>query len=125
MTGHHTHDHDHDDDHEHGPLEAIDHVHGGPSVLDIGGDIGALHVLLDDEWAGRELFLRGADPAWRVHTGGWVRHVGDGHVTTALFAELVAGTYWVLDPAGADACAVEVAGGELAEVDLRTAIPAR
>ena len=67
---------DHGHGHDHGPLEAIDHVHGGAMVLDIGGSVGALHVVLDDEWVGREVFLATDDPTFTVHTGVWVRHVG-------------------------------------------------
>ena len=57
--------------HPHGPLEAIDHVHGGAPALDIGGDIGALAVLLDPTAAGTELHLRadGAVGPDRAHGG--------------------------------------------------------
>ena len=89
-------------DHPHGPLESITHVHGGAPVLDIGGDVGALNVVLDDGAAGGELYLRSDDPAFSIHTGVWTRHLGGGHVTTALFCQLVEGTYWVLDADGDD-----------------------
>jgi hypothetical protein len=107
------------DGHSHGPLEAITHVHGGPMVLDIGGSVGALHVVLDDEWAGHELFLASDEPAFVVHTGVWRRHVAGSHVTTALFDALEAGRYRILDVRGCAAYPVEVRGGELVEVDCR------
>ena len=61
-------------------------------VLDIGGTVGALHVVLDESWVGRELFLATDDPAFSVHTGVWLRHVGGGHVASALFPALEEGT---------------------------------
>ena len=71
---------DHPHPHPHGPLETIDHVHGGAPALDIGGDIGALAVLLDPAAAGTELHLR-ADGAvgTSVHTGVWRRNQGAAH----------------------------------------------
>ena len=72
---------------------------------------------VDEQWAGRELYLRNDDPDFSVHTGVWTRHQGGGHVTTALFLSLVEGTYWVLDAAGRDVREVEVRGGELTELD--------
>ena len=101
-------------------------MHGGAPVLDIGGDVGAINVVLEDSSAGTELHLRSDDPAFSIHTGVWTRHVGPDHVTTALFCELVEGTYWVLDADGSDVRCVEVTGGQLAELDLRsTAVAAR
>ncbi len=105
-------------DHDHGPLEAITHVHGGAMVLDIGGSVGALHVLVDDAWAGREVFLATADPAFSVHTGVWVRHVDGEHIASALFAALEAGTYRVLGDEGVCMATAEVVGGEVVEIDL-------
>ena len=102
--------------HEHGHHHH--HARGGAAVLDIGGEVGALNVVLDERWTGRELYLRTDDPDFSVHTGVWSRHQGGGHVTTALFLSLVEGTYWVLDAAGRDVREVEVRGGELAELEL-------
>jgi hypothetical protein len=110
----HSHDHGH-------PLESITHVHGGAMVLDIGGPVGALHVVLDDEWLGRELFLASDDPTFTTHTGVWVRHVRGEHVASALFAELEAGTYRILGADGATAATVTVVGGEVIEVDVSAA----
>ncbi len=56
-----------------------------------------------------------------IHTGVWERHQGGGHVTAALFHELTAGTWFVLDDHGDDVTAVTVTGGALATVDLRAA----
>ena len=97
-------------------------AHGGAAVLDIGGDVGALVVLLDPDTEGIELHLRAAgETGSSIHTGVWERHQGGDHVTAALFHELTAGTWFVLDGGGDDVTAVTVTGGALATVDLRTA----
>jgi hypothetical protein len=124
--------HDHDPDDGHAPMahsprdhsmvsHTVHHtVRGGPPVLDIGGDIGAMVVLMDPAAAGSELHLRSADesPTF-VHTGVWTRPHGTATVTAAVFPELVAGTYWVLDTDGHDVRPVVIGGGELTEIDLR------
>jgi hypothetical protein len=111
--------HDHPD-HAH-PLESITHVHGGAVVLDIGGSVGALHVVVDEEWLGHELFLTTDDPAFTAHTGVWLRHHGGEHVVSALFAELEAGAYRIISADGDVAATVEVTGGEVTDVDLSAA----
>ncbi len=120
----HTHDHMGGHDHEHGPLESIAHVQGGAPALDIGGDIGALSVLVDGSAVGSELFVRShEDPAQSVHTGVWWRNVGRGgerQVAAAVFCELREGSWWLLDPSGADVCQVSITGGAVSELDLRT-----
>ena len=89
-------------------------------MLDIGGDVGALVVFMDRAAAGTELHLRAdGGRGSTVHTGVWTRHQGAGRVTAALFSELAAGTYWVLDAGGADLRPVTVTGGELTTADLR------
>lgn len=107
------HDHHHDR-----PLESITHVHGGAMVLDIGGSVGALHVLVDDAWVGRELFLATDDPMFSVHTGVWLRHLAGEHVASALFAALEHGSYRVLGTDGDALTTARVIGGEVTEVDL-------
>jgi hypothetical protein len=114
VSHHHHHDHD-------GPLESITHVQGGAVVLDIGGSVGALHVVLDEEWLGHELFLATDDPAFTVHTGVWLRHRGGEHVVSALFAELHEGSYRIIGADGAVAATAEVTGGEVTDVDLSAA----
>ena len=104
-----THSHEHHD------------VGGGAAVLDIGGDVGALVALMDPSTEGSELFLRReGDAGPTIHTGVWTRHQGSEHVTVALFCELEADTYWVLDANGTDRVSIEIGGGELAELDLRS-----
>ena len=93
----------------HGHVHAHHHVQGGAPVIDIGDDIGALVVFMDD-----------VEPASTVHTGVWTRQHRGGHVTAAVFGELAEGSYWVLDAVGSDRFLVQIRGGELAQIDVRT-----
>ena len=97
------------------------HVGGGAPVLDIGDDVGAVLALMDSSAEGTELFLRrDGDAGATIHTGVWTRHQNGTHVTAALFCELTSGMYWVLDPEGNDRLPIDVSGGQLAEIDLRS-----
>jgi hypothetical protein len=115
MSGHHHHPHDDEHREHHAGSVGV-----GAPVLDIGGDIGALVATMNHAAAGTELFVRPDDaPTSTVHTGVWERdHLGR-RLTAAVFAELREGTYHVLDEGGAAVCAVEIRGGEVAEIDLR------
>ena len=96
---------------------------GGPVVLDIGGDVGALVVHLDDELEGTELPIAALDdPSWdpTTHTGVWRRSVGDGSVVVAVYPALVAGRYRIVVPTGR-AADVPITGGEVTTIDLRSA----
>ena len=118
-------DHQHEHPHPHA-RESYAHVQGGPIVLDIGGDVGALVATMDDDTIGTELHLRSEDRPMRgVHTGVWRRGSGPEAVTAAVFAELVAGSYWVLNEAGDATQRVKIRGGALASIDLRKKGPIR
>lgn len=109
-----SHGHHHPDGHHHGL------VGGGPAVLDIGGDVGALVATMPDGALGTELFLRPvADPSSSVHTGVWRRDLGAGAVTVAVFPELAEGGYDVLSEAGDAVQTVHVRGGVVTTIDLR------
>ncbi|HWM21585.1 MAG TPA: hypothetical protein VNO51_17970 [Ilumatobacteraceae bacterium] len=128
-TSHHDHhDHGHEGHDGHAPVVhspkingTVNHaVRGGPPVLDIGGDIGAMVVRMDAASAGSELFLRSEhEPPIDVHTGVWTRPHGTEMLTAAVFPELLAGRYWVLDSDGHEVRPVVIVGGELTEIDLR------
>jgi hypothetical protein len=123
-SSHHTNDIGHDIGHDgHAPVvhRPVNHtVRGGPPVLDIGGDIGAMVVLMEPATAGTELHLRSEhEPPIAVHTGVWTRPHGTATITAAVFPELIEGGYWVLDADGHDVRPVAIAGGELTEIDLR------
>ncbi|MDQ3450015.1 MAG: hypothetical protein M3455_03730 [Actinomycetota bacterium] len=118
----HAHGHDGAHDHDHGQGHSLEgyHVHGGAPALDIGGDIGAMVATMDRTALGTELHLRSEhEPPLSVHTGVWERQQGDNTVVAAVFAELVEGTYLVLDRTGEAVQRVEVEGGKVATIDLR------
>jgi len=118
----HPHPHAHPHVHLHpGEHEAGLPPQGGPVVVDIGDDVGALIVQLDRWLLGTELHVKQAGWDHTVHTGVWDRPLGDRLVTVAVYPALVEGTYEVLDAAGATVRQVAVEGGRVAEVDLRSA----
>ena len=121
-AGAHRHTPSADHRHPHGPdtAESYPHVRGGPPVLDIGGDIGALEAVLPAGAAGTELHLWSEhEPPIEVHTGVWNRTHAANPLTTAVFAELLAGTYHVLDGDGSASKPIVIRGGELSRIDLR------
>lgn len=97
-------------------------VHGGPPVLDIGGDVGAMLALLDDGYVGTELFVCSLVDGSETHTGVWRRRFGDGDgtVAAAVFLELTEGTYAFRDAPWSGRDPVTIRGGHLTELDLRT-----
>ena len=56
-----------------------------------------------------------------MHTGVWERPLGERLVTVAVYPALVEGTYEILDRAGGVRDTIDVVGGQVAELDLRTA----
>lgn len=65
-------------------------------VLDIGGDIGAAIVYVDESLAGHELEIRRRSEAWAgQHTGIWRRPTGDTSTVAAVFPSLPADDYEV------------------------------
>ena len=82
------HQHEHHHEHPHASAgESYAHVQGGATVLDIGGDVGALVATMDDDTLGTELHLRSETrPAVDIHTGVWRRGTGSDAVTAAVFA---------------------------------------
>lgn len=105
----------------HGHAHLHHHVAGGASVLDIGEDVGAVIALMDPAAEGTELFLRrDGDAGPTIHTGVWTRHHNGMHIAAALFCEVTEGMYWVLDPDGNDRVPINIEGGQLAEIDLRS-----
>ena len=116
MSHTHTHDgqtHTHPPAGEHPPA-------GGPVVLDIGDGVGALIVHLPARLIGQELFLRPdpADPA-TIHTGIWERTANGRTMVVAVFAELLAGTYTLVDPDGGVDRTVTVDAGAVHEIHLQ------
>lgn len=93
---------------------------GVSPVLDIGGDVGALVVYLPHPTPSGELeACPTGQPAARFHTGVHDQIVATGAVPVALFPEVRAGAYDLLDDDGTPMATVRVTGGEVSEVDLR------
>ncbi|WP_127783233.1 phospholipase [Rhodococcus sp. X156] len=105
-------------------------VQGGSVVLDIGGDIGALVVHLPDRFAGTEIDISHAGSTRAVgHTGVHVRAAPDGtRGLTAVYPELVSGSYQLWDPHQPGrrlGPVVHVEGGLVAQLSLLSPAQAR
>jgi hypothetical protein len=93
---------------------------GGPVVVDIGDDVGALIAHIDAALIGQELFLRPeSDPTTTTHTGIWERQMGVEPAVVAVFPMLTEGRYDILDDHGHAVRDVTVVGGIVTEIDLR------
>ena len=89
-------------------------------VLDIGGDIGAVVVYLGAPMGRGELDIEPTgEPDRRFHTGIHRRELPSGVAHVALFPEVVAGTYDLIDDQGQVFASVAVEGGSVSEVDRR------
>jgi hypothetical protein len=115
MTAHHT--HTHGDGHGHWPAGETPPA-GGPVVLDIGDDVGALIVyVIGDDVVGHELHVRRVgSSAGTTHTGIWRRNIADRDDVIAIFPELIAGNYEVLNLQGGVSGTTFVPGGAIAEM---------
>ncbi len=101
-------------------IESAGSVPDGPAVLDIGGGAGALLVIVPAALLHSEIEVsRDGQPDARTHTGVHARPMAGERLPVALFPSLDAGT-WTLW--GAGPCAtrtVEIADGQVTEVDWR------
>lgn len=95
---------------------------GVSSLLDIGDEVGALVVYLPGDTPSGELEACPAGrPDEHFHTGVHPRPLGDGaSLHVAVFPQVAQGSYQVLDDAGIPVALVQVTGGHVAEVDLRS-----
>jgi hypothetical protein len=110
VSGEHSHDQAWRDPH-HAPAAA--------SVLDIGGDVGAVCVRLPaDTRSGELVACRRGNPAAHFHTGVHPRLAGDGASWIAVFPEVPSGSYSLLTDDGVEHSAFEVIGGQVALLDL-------
>jgi hypothetical protein len=121
----HDHDHEHVNEHAHEGHSHEGHSHShdphaagdGPTVLDIGGDIGALilHTSADLEGAEIEISPVGS-PDQRRHVAVHARQLPGGRtIYAAMYYSLMAGSYelWAAD--GTPALTVDITGGAIAE----------
>ena len=99
-------------------------AHDAP-MLDVGGDVGALVVLLAGPTPSGELEARPAGAVdargARFHTGVHHRAVGavGGGLWAAVFPDVHDGTYTLLRPDGSPLATVAVPGGRVTQLDLR------
>jgi hypothetical protein len=126
MSGLHTHAHGEVHGHDHGHGLTTEPVQvpapGSSPVLDIGGEVGALVVYLPAQPPSGEIEACPVDePAARFHTGVHHRSVGfgSGLAWTAVFPEVVEGSYHLLAPDGSPLARFTVAGGTVHQLDLR------
>jgi len=101
-------------------LAEVENPHAGQGsvLLDIGGDVGALVVTMPTEMVGVEIELDRAvghaHGGHRPHVAVVNRPVGDGHVPSLVFPELLAGRYGLCLKGSSDVVlVVDVPGGEV------------
>jgi hypothetical protein len=109
--GHHSHSHPH----SHDPHAAGN----GPTVLDIGGNIGALILRTPAALAGAEIEISPlGDPGNRRHVAVHPRQLPGGRTLyAAMYYSLEAGSYQLWAADGTAAITVDVQGGVIAECD--------
>jgi hypothetical protein len=111
--GEHAHQRHH---HHHHP--AGEQAAGGPVVLDIGVDRGALVVYLDRARIGTELHVRCHREVGTTHTGVWERQLGARRPVAAVFPSLPAGRYTIVGDDGDPWSIVEIGEGRVTETTL-------
>ena len=95
------------------------HVGGGTSVLDIGGEVGALVVHLPAVPRSGEIeACPKGRPDRRFHTGVHLRDVGGRMVPVALYPSITEGDYEILDDELRVIGCAHITGGEVAELRL-------
>jgi hypothetical protein len=103
--------------HHHHAYPAGEAAAGGPVVLDIGGDRGALLVYLDRSRIGGELHIR-PETGVATHTGVWERPAAPDRPVVAVFPSLAAGRYTILGDDGGGWRDVAVDAGAVTETHL-------
>jgi hypothetical protein len=117
MTGH---DHSHGGEHEHHDhSHSHDHNHvagQGPTVLDIGDDVGALVLYTTAEMVGAEIEISpDGEPDRRRHVAVHPRQFPGGTAYAAVYYGLAAGTYDLWGADGSRALTVSIEGNEITE----------
>lgn len=96
-----------------------DRVHPGHVVLDIGDGVGALILYTGPDLLGQEIELSRSEDAHRTHTEVLERRIRDEPVFAAVYASLPEGRYRIWGYDDKPVTEVEIAGGQVAEVDWR------
>lgn len=97
-----------------------DRIYTEQVVLDIGEDIGALIIYTREKWRGKEIqiSLKGNPSAKLVHTAIWERRFNGRIIFAGVYPSLPQGNYIIWTHPSRE---VTIAGGSVAEVDLRDA----
>ncbi len=100
-------------------VDGADHRHtayGGPVMLDVGGDRGALVLLTTPDWAGAEIEISrlGGDGS-RTHVGVHLRTAGSRTVHAAVYSSLPEGDYQLWAGAERPGPVVHVPGGSVVQ----------
>lgn len=114
----HDHPHVHADDaaaHSHGGRDP--HAAGdGPTVLDIGADVGALVLYTSADLVGAEIEISPVgQPGRRKHVAVHTRHFPGGTAYAAVYPDLPTGSYELWAANGSVALTVAVEGGVVTE----------
>ncbi len=89
---------------------------GGPVVLDVGDDIGALVLLAPASAVGLEIEISPLEePAHRAHVAVHPRDLGGQEIHAAVFPELPWGRYQLWSPEGDPVLEVSIVGGRVTE----------
>ena len=106
-------------DHSHGSEHSHDHHHQagqGPTVLDIGDDVGALVLYTSVELVGAEIEISpDADPDRRRHVAVHPRQYPGGTAYAAVYYGLEAGSYQLWAADGSVALTVSIEGNSITE----------
>jgi hypothetical protein len=115
----HEHTHSHRGAHEHIPVhENNRHVHGGPAVLDIGEDVGALLIYCHPQLRGEQIDVSPRERLQeRTHTDVLERNVLGRSIFAALFLALDAGVYVIWNHGDTPICEVTINGGQVSELN--------
>jgi hypothetical protein len=99
----------------------VERVHTEPVILDIGGSIGALIILSDEEDRGREIEVSLQSPdAKRVHNQVHERRVHGVDIFAAVYPDLPEGDYDIWESDDQRAGRVRITGGQISTVDWRS-----
>ena len=89
---------------------------GGPVVLDIGGDVGALVLRTSAALAGQEIEISPVEePEHRRHVAVHQRDLAGAPVHAAVFPDLRWGSYQLWSPDGSPTMTVSIRGGRVTE----------
>jgi hypothetical protein len=91
-------------------------AYGGPVVLDVGGEVGALVLHARAAQSGAEIEISPIDdPARRQHVAVHPRDLGGHTIYAAVYPELLSGVYQLWSESGDAVLEVTVPGGRVVE----------